>query len=148
MPAALSPLLASGLILGILGAATPLLLRLTRIGWLRLVAVPMATVLFTTSFTLVGNGPLLRPLMTEVVSLTHPDASGRPPSAGPAPLPPVLIRQDLGPGFGPGFGQGLGPAGTPLKPLLLVNPRSGEQLLIPRLRQHPAHPLRRTRGAF
>ncbi len=72
----MSPLILSGLLVGALAAVAPFLLRLTGVGWLRMASVPLATVLFATSFTLAGNGPLLRPLLAGVTAGQSMLASG------------------------------------------------------------------------
>ena len=89
--------------------ATPLLIRLTGVGWLRVVAVPLSTILFATAFTLAGNGPLLRPLIAGL-GAAQSVVAGQPVEVRPAPARQSL--KTVAPfGFDAGFNPAMGPEG-------------------------------------
>ena len=87
--------------------------------------MPLSTLLFATSFTLAGNGPLLRPLVAGFSAAQSAFVSGR-VEVRPAPLVASLRtppRFGLDGGFNPAMGpegpgggigvRGLGPRGLP-----------------------------------
>ena len=105
----MSPLLLSGLLVGALAAMTPLLVRVSGVGWLRVAAVPLSTLLFATSFTLAGNGPLLRPLVAGFSAAQSALVSPR-VEVHPVPLG-ASLRTPPPFGFDGGFNPAMGPEG-------------------------------------
>ena len=141
----MSPLLVSGLFLGVLGAATPLLLRLSGVGWLRLVSVPLATALFATSFTLAARGPLLPPLAATAGRLIAHAGAAR------VSTPPArLAVPEVFSGERPAFSLGLSPGVLSVGPAAFGRLRAGDGLgpAGSGLHRHGLRQPRRTKGAF
>ena len=105
----MNPFLLLGLLVGVVAAATPLLVRISGVGWLRVAAVPLSTVLFATSFTLAGNGPLLRPLVAGFSAAQSALVSRR-VEVRPGPLN-ASVRTAPPFGFDGGFNPAMGPEG-------------------------------------